>query len=268
MDVKLQRVEIFEDTMKWIESDSRLKEAVKNTLSKTKLYKAQEMPKIPGLDGKRDMKITVTKERSFEAAMNFKALDRKVAVLNFASATNPGGGVTRGSNAQEEVLCRCSTLYPCLNTSYLWKNYYIFHRNRHDTLYSDACIYKPGIKIIKTDTVIPERMAEWYEVDVISCAAPNLRLKNEITGKELLELHKRRARKILQVAIANSADCLVLGAFGCGAFQNPPATVARAYKEVLSEYKGYLDEVCFAVYCSPRDTTNYDIFRSTMKFIS
>lgn len=267
MDIKMQRVEVFEDTMKWIESDSRLKEAVKNTQSKTKLYKAQEIPKISEVDAKRDMRVTVTKERSFEAAIRLKNLDKKVAVLNFASATNPGGGVTRGSNAQEEALCRCSTLYPCLNTTYLWKNYYTFHRNRHDTLYTDACIYTPGIQIIKTDTRVPERTNDWCEVDVISCAAPNLRFSNKITGKALLELHKQRAKKILQIAIVNGDDCVVLGAFGCGAFENPPEIVARAYKEVLPEYKGYFDEIRFAVYCTPKDTTNCDVFSRTMKGI-
>ena len=37
-----------------------------------------------------------------------------LALLNFASARNPGGGFLGGSNAQEESLARCSALYACL----------------------------------------------------------------------------------------------------------------------------------------------------------
>ena len=48
---------------------------------------------------------------------------------------------------------------------------------RYDNLHTDACIYSPGVVICKTDDAWPERMEEkdWVTVDVISCAAPNLR---------------------------------------------------------------------------------------------
>ena len=47
--------------------------------------------------------VIVSKKRSYESASTYK--DKKVCVHNFASASNPGGGVTRGANAQEECLC-------------------------------------------------------------------------------------------------------------------------------------------------------------------
>ncbi|HBR75644.1 MAG TPA: TIGR02452 family protein, partial [Cyanobacteria bacterium UBA11159] len=39
---------------------------------------------------------------------------KKIGVLNFASAKNPGGGFLRGTQAQEESLARSSALYKSL----------------------------------------------------------------------------------------------------------------------------------------------------------
>ena len=200
--------------------------------------------------------------------------DWRIAVLNFASATTPGGGVTKGSSAQEESLCRCSTLYPALTSNALWDAYYSVNRAARNPLYTDALIYSPGVTICKTDDQFPERLeqSDWVEVDVITCAAPNLRQRpgNQynldqsapvvVSPEELLALHKNRARHILTVAASKGVDAIVLGAFGCGAFQNDPTVVAEAYKDVLEEMKGYFSLIEFAIYCRPRETANYDAF--------
>lgn len=85
-----------------------------------------------------------------------------------------------------------------------------------------------------------------------------------VTDKELLELHKKRARHMFTVAAANGADILVLGAFGCGAFRNKPEIVARAYKEIIPEFQGQFAGIEFAVYCPPQDSRNYDVFRRVL----
>lgn len=126
----------------------------------------------------RDENVTnviVTKKRTFEAAEAYK--NQHVAVHNFASASNPGGGVTKGANAQEECLCRCSGLYFCLNTPAMWDGFYKPHRDAHDPIHNDDTIYTQRVTVFKTDTATPQLLpeAEWYDVDVITCAAPNLR---------------------------------------------------------------------------------------------
>lgn len=280
MNRKEQNIAVFEDTMDWIEHEPTLSDAVQNSIAHTVLYPAQQLPDLPEISSHSKTKITVTPQRTFEAAQDLliRYPGSRNAVLNFASATNPGGGVTRGSSAQEEALCRCSTLYPCLITSDLKKGFYEYHRNRQDVRYTDACIYVPDVKIIKTDTDAPKRLPEnkWQTVDVICCAAPNLREKPynrmnpgegnaiRVTPDELLDLHRQRARKILSVAAANGVDCLVLGAFGCGAFHNDPNVVAQAYRDILPEFDGYFKEIRFAVYCPPHDRTNFDVFRKTL----
>lgn len=77
----------------------------------------------------------------------------------------------------------------------------------------------------------------------------------------MLEKYKKRDTHILDIAASNGTDVVILGAFGCGAFQNDPNIVARAYKEILPSYKNVFDEIVFAVYCSPRDTVNFDTFK-------
>ena len=86
-----------------------------------------------------------------------------------------------------------------------------------------------------------------------------------LSDEEILELHKKRGRRILAAAAANEADILVLGAFGCGAFRNPPEIVAKAYRELLPEFDGSFERVEFAVYCTPQARGNYEAFARAMQ---
>lgn len=277
----MELIEVFKDTKMLYRTNSVLAGSIANSIANTVLYAPGIIPEKGRPRFSTDMHVSVTRNRSLDAAMRHcnKASRSRVAVLNFASATNPGGGVVKGSKAQEEALCRCSTLFPVLNTQELQEKFYHFHQERQDTRYTDACIYTPGIMVFKTDTNIPERLRPelWRQVDIISCAAPNLRKvpynrMNPGTGpaipvsdRELLEIHKTRGRKIFRIAVANGIDTLILGAFGCGAFKNPPAIVARAYREILEEFDGCISKVEFAVYCPPGDDANYRAFTKVMR---
>ena len=236
----------------------------------------------PALGGRPDREgsVSVTPRKTFEAAMAWHSAhpEDRVAVLNFASATRPGGGVKTGSSAREESLCRCSTLYPTLDRWWLWQKYYDPNRAVRDNRNTDACIYSPGIVICKTDESFPRRMRQedWVTVDVISCAAPNLRpqpgnVHSPASGTRVLlsyseqyDLHVKRAKHILHIAVANKADMLVLGAFGCEALMNDPNAVAEAYRTALAEYGGWFGHIEFAVYCRPTETANYDAFMKTL----
>ena len=98
-----------------------------------------------------DTSISVVRNRSFQAAEKLTAEYDRVAVLNFASATNPGGGVKTGASAQEECLCRISNLYPCLKQPRLWEPFYGFHRGLPHRNYSDRIIYSKDVTVFKTD---------------------------------------------------------------------------------------------------------------------
>ena len=268
-------IQVFEDTKTFIREESTLAQKAAEARQATEFYPAEVYPQISAQPDKAGA-IRVTRKKTFEAAMALhkEHKDWRIAVLNFASATTPGGGVTKGSSAQEESLCRCSTLYPALTAPSLWDAYYSVNRAARNPLYTNALIYTPGVVICKTDDQFPERLEEkdWVDVDVITCAAPNLRQRpgNQynldqsapvvVSPEELLQLHKSRARHILTVAASKGVDAIVLGAFGCGAFHNDPTVVAEAYKDVLEEMKGYFSLIEFAIYCRPRETANYDAF--------
>lgn len=83
-----------------------------------------------------------------------------------------------------------------------------------------------------------------------------------ITDDELLAIHEKRFTRILDIALTNNNDVVILGAFGCGAFENNPGVVAAAAKNVVEKYIHAFRVIEFAVYCSPRDSNNYDVFSS------
>lgn len=116
---------------------------------------------------------------------------------------------------------------------------------------------------------------EWVKVDVVTIAAPDLRSKSNMyaaivgngtymNNAELFGYHVKRAIHMLTVAASKGADILVLGAFGCGAFQNDPAVVAKAYKIALEEFPKVFDKVEFAVYCALKDQRNYEEFHKVL----
>lgn len=258
----IKNIKIFNDTTKQCYGNNKLVTAVQESIKNTVLYKADDYPEIKRKPDKK-CRIETTRERTIESAKNLHIMhpDLRTGILNFASATNAGGGVALGANAQEESICRCTTLYPCLLTKELQKGYYNPHRIGLNFCYTDACIYTPDIVVMKSDALYPESVPEneWFNVDVLTCAAPNLSLAL-LPKNKLYEIHKKRGSHILTIAAANGIDILVLGAFGCGAFRNNPETVAKAYIDILPDFMGYFTEIRFAVYSSSENSRNYQAF--------
>ncbi|CAF3939764.1 unnamed protein product [Rotaria sp. Silwood1] len=62
----------------------------------------------------------------------------------------------------------------------------------------------------------------------------------ELTKEKMLE-------NIFAIGHHHKHDCLVLSAFGCGAFKNPPEHVALLFKSVIYQYAGYFKTIYFAI---------------------
>lgn len=271
---KYDNREIFKDTERLIKTNSKLQNLVQSSIEKQELILENDNVSVGLLEKyESDAKVIVSKKRSFEAALAYRNM--KIAVHNFASASNPGGGVVHGANAQEECLCRCSGLYFILNTQIMRKGFYEPHKRAHNPIHNDDIIYTPEVTVFKSDTASPTLLAEkdWYDVDVITCAAPTLRenpsnkynqgdgnKRVKLSDKELLQIHEKRLKRILDVAVSKGDEVIILGAFGCGAFMNKTEIVALAAKNVVKEYLKAFKVVEFAVYCSSKDDENYKTF--------
>ncbi|MFD7557013.1 TIGR02452 family protein [Streptomyces sp. NPDC059835] len=222
--------------------------------AKTRIYGPNRViPDEEILRGRAATAIEVTGESSTVAARRLAAdglepdaRAPRVAVLNFASARNPGGGYVRGAKAQEEVLCRASALYETLLEA---PEYYEVHRAERSTFYTDRVIHSPGVPVFRDDR--GALLETPFLAGFLTSPAPNagtIRRQEPDRVGEIPEALARRARLVLEVAAHEGYQRLVLGAWGCGVFRNDPQEVARAFGELLTgRFSGVFERVVFAV---------------------
>ncbi|MET9438548.1 TIGR02452 family protein [Streptomyces sp. NPDC006551] len=213
----------------------------------TRLYGPEPVPVTPDTD--RDTVIEVTDESSLVAARRMtRAHDGPVAVLNFASARNPGGGYLNGAQAQEEAVCRASALYTTLLRA---PEYYAHHRAERDAFYTDRVILSPAVPVFRDDR--GALLDEPFTVGFLTSPAPNagvIRRQTPQLASRVPAALASRAERVLETAVAGGYRRLVLGAWGCGVFQNDPAEVAGAFRTLLTgegRFAGHFDEIVFAI---------------------
>lgn len=189
--------------------------------------------------------LEVTGESSLEAA---RRLGGDVAVLNFASARNPGGGYLNGAQAQEEALCRASALYTCLLRA---REFYDHHRAHRDPFYTDRVVHSPGVPVFRDDR--GRLLDEPFTAGFLTCAAPNAGVVLRTAPERAADLPAAltaRAERVLETAVAHGHRRLVLGAWGCGVFRNDPAQVAGAFRTLLGpggRFAGAFERVAFGI---------------------
>jgi uncharacterized protein (TIGR02452 family) len=193
--------------------------------------------------------LDVTGESTLDAARRLTgAGPGLVAALNFASARNPGGGYVNGAQAQEEALCRASALYTCLRNA---RAFYDHHRAHRDPFYTDRVIYSPAVPVFRDER--GGLLDEPFTVGFLTAAAPNAGVVRRTAPERAGELPGAlvvRAERVLETAAARGCRRLVLGAWGCGVFQNDPASVAGAFRALLTDggrFAPVFDHVVFAV---------------------
>lgn len=249
----------------WVDLSEKLDALAHNT----RLYLPKELAELNAhfAPGSFETHLSVTRETTLQAAQRLLSEGtNKVAVLNFASATSPGGGFLTGSAAQEESIARASGLYRALTT---FPAYYTVHQTQSDCLYTDRMMFSPDVPVFRDEEGV--YLAQTYAIDVLTAAAPNLRGQSpaelaSIQPQARLVI-ERRADLLLSVFRAAGSTRLVLGAWGCGAFRNDPAHVAATFHQLLTQghHRSAFEEVVFAVFAMPWEETNLRAFQEQFR---
>lgn len=205
------------------------------------LYKSAfktDCPKLPF-----ETEITLCNGDSLTVARSLHFEGLKPAVLCFANRHNPLLKIEEGIDNQEADIFRRTNI-----SSYL--DY--FSREGIDCYPLDkdyGAIYAPDVTVFKDSRY--KLTGAPYRLDIISMPAvyqPQLDEKGHLTSK-MENVIRNKIRQIFRIGLINGNDSLVLGAYGCGAYKNPPADIARLFVKVMneSEFKNRYKKIIFSL---------------------
>ena len=195
--------------------------------------------------------ISVINTDSVSAVVEYSKLG-KTCVLNMASYKRPGG-VHNGARAQEECLFRCSNLIQVVPTSF-------YPLEVNEALYTKDAIFFKDKEYDYMEPVV---------CDVITIAAINLNENVKYDPVQNLtdyrKITKDKIRLMVSLAAQNKVKNLILGAWGCGVFNNDPTTMSQYFGEVLvgEGYSVDFDNIVFAIINDHNSVgNNFDIFNN------
>lgn len=248
--------DIAEDTVNQTENLPKTINAIKNTKTYTK-----SIPLYNNASSViEDINIEIWECSSLDAAYDLVGSEgKKCCVLNFASAKNPGGGFLKGSNAQEESICRVTNLYHCIKDNEM---YIINNQNNNNYLYHNMAIYTPKVLVVKDDD--GNMLEEKYYIDVITCPAVNAGHSMDAVGPtKTFDAMDERVDLIISIAAKYKPDSLVLGSWGCGVFGGNLRDVGKLFKDKLEKYSSQLKNttVVFAILSQTDEKILKYIFR-------
>ena len=162
---------------------------------------------------------------------------KKVAVLNMASDTKAGGGVADGAGAQEENLYRRTDMCSSMESN----------QRRLYPLKGQALLSYPVMLLRGREDDGYPFLTPPVPISVISCAAVRRPWLDDCGGYDSWKIQRKMQssiRNILEAAVRSRCDVLLLSAFGCGAYKNPPHEVAKIFKQELSNRN-----LCQVIFC-------------------
>ncbi len=164
-----------------------------------------------------------------------------MAVLAFASFTNPGGGYIQGYLGQEATLCADSYLYNVLDKQRKWYGENR-RRNINCELYRNRALVVPAVRF--------DRNHVHAYADVIVATAPNVkraRQEYRVSDDALLDALRDRIRFVLAICDELGREKLVLGAWGSDNNGFDAEAVAELFRKELASGDFKVKQVFFAV---------------------
>lgn len=244
--------------------------------------------------------IEFTKETTIGAGYRLVVQEHydKTVALNFANGVEQGGGWIRGAKAQEEAIVRCSSLIlslkPSLSPDHVkgkkpdditinGKQYKrvscMYHSNRQfeqdnyeeGPLSTDYQLLNPDVVVFRDDQF--NFLDEPFKLSFITSPACYARGYYNVAGRTENSIQKvnsvmlNRIRKIILLAIEEGYECIILGAYGCGAFGNNSSDVAKMFHKVLVEegLQKYFKKITFPIFEPIKGRNTYELFSSVFQ---
>lgn len=270
------RIQILQETLDYTDRlASQNPHQFKNQLDRIQIWLPEDKLPVPEKNPpyKHRCILECVREDSLAAAEKLdqtstqKSGEKSVLVLNFANAFNPGGGVRHGALAQEEELCRRSTLLRSLESGKA-RTYYSYHRKLHTQMGSDALMISDPVWILRNPN--NAFRSQPLRISVLTAAAPNLMFGLEDHSiSEVEDIIYKRIVRMLSLAAGEGYQNLVLGAWGCGAFGNNPNVVSALFEKALTKglledrpLAAYFNHIVFAVYTRTEEDPNLNAFKA------
>lgn len=264
---------LFESTVKIVKDGCYVtSQGNKVTLPSNELYSKLYSEEFhPDVNKIYDTKVYVINEDCLVLARDLGLDGNKVAVLNMCSYKSPGGSAWNGKCGQEEYLVNCSDYYKDLLRYGCFAEKYSLRpaEKKYPLDLRYGGVFTRGVTVFRDSADAGFRLLETpFKVCMIGVPAlsspETVLVENEPRMVERdVDIIKDKIRTIFNIAVEQGIRSLVLGAWGCGGYRNPPKHAAEIFKEMLEEYKGVFRDVYFAI----KDTYvkgNYQVFRNVL----
>ena len=218
-------------------------------LQATVRCKPETLPNFSRVRGRaREANIAVWNKDCLDVVLDLAVMFSKVCVLNLGNNLGPAGNAPPFHATQEEVLLQRTDL----GKSLLVQHYPLeTDDSQHDALWTE------GVTLVHNRELQPTSGKCTFSVATIAATKDPKTIAKRLVPAEAAKL-EAKIRTVFNAALHHGCDALLLGALGCGAFDNPPEHVAEIFQAVVNDFRYMFRAIHFAVLAGK--TNNFRVF--------